>query len=317
MLELPGVTLCCIDTVNHALALRALRASSQGIRFAAIRFITDRSLDEAGIEVRRIEPLRSRDEYSQFVLKSLLSHVDTPHVLLVQWDGYAVNPDAWRDDFLDVDYIGAKWFWHTDGMRVGNGGFSLRSRKLLEALQDPRVVLVEAEDVTIGRSARPLLEREHGIRYATEAQADAFAFEAAYPIGKPFGFHGLFNFCRVVAAGRAGRARRAFHSRHRALAAAGPARPQLPGHGRNGRRRKRSFAASSKPSRRTRPPPRGSPPHRPTRPRFPRSDATNLVRAAAASATSIATAPRVRPPPAAQRRRRPRRHPRSIRFASA
>ena len=28
--------------------------------------------------------------------------------------------------------------------------------------------------------------------------ADRFAFEAAYPVGKPFGFHGLFNFCRVV-----------------------------------------------------------------------------------------------------------------------
>src|SRR6202158_5959100 len=83
-------------------------------------------------------------------------------------------------------------------MRVGNGGFSLRSRKLLLALQDPRIVLTEAEDVTICRAFRPLLEREHGIRFASEATADAFAFEAAYPIGKPFGFHGLFNFCRDV-----------------------------------------------------------------------------------------------------------------------
>jgi tetratricopeptide (TPR) repeat protein len=83
-------------------------------------------------------------------------------------------------------------------MRVGNGGFSLRSRKLLEALQDPRIELVEAEDVTIGRAQRPLLEREYGIRYADDALADRFAFEAAYPIALPFGFHGLYNFCRVV-----------------------------------------------------------------------------------------------------------------------
>ena len=39
--------------------------------------------------------------------------------------------------FSHCDYIGAQWFWHNDGMRVGNGGFSLRSRKLLTALQDP------------------------------------------------------------------------------------------------------------------------------------------------------------------------------------
>src|SRR2546427_442992 len=49
-----------------------------------------------------------------------------------------------------------------------------------------------------GRAFRPLLEREYGIRFASEALADEFAFEAAYPIGKPFGFHGLFNFCRIV-----------------------------------------------------------------------------------------------------------------------
>src|SRR5581483_11878539 len=73
-----------------------------------------------------------------------------------------------------------------------------RSRRLLDALRDPRVTLAEAEDVTIGRVFRPLLEREHGVRFASEAEADRFAFEAAYPIGKPFGFHGLFNFVRVV-----------------------------------------------------------------------------------------------------------------------
>ncbi len=107
-------------------------------------------------------------------------------------------PAAWDAAFLDCDYIGAKWYWHEDGMRVGNGGFSLRSRKLLEALQDPRIVLTDAEDLTIGRTFRRLLEREHGIRFASEELADRFSFEVAYPIGKPFGFHGLFNFCRTV-----------------------------------------------------------------------------------------------------------------------
>ena len=105
---------------------------------------------------------------------------------------------AWDAAFLDCDYIGAKWYWHEAGVRVGNGGFSLRSRKLLAALQDPRIVLVDVEDTTIGRTFRPLLEREHGIRFGDEALADRFSFEAAYPIGKPFGFHGLFNFCRTV-----------------------------------------------------------------------------------------------------------------------
>ena len=116
----------------------------------------------------------------------------------MQWDGYVVNPGAWEAAFLECDYLGAKWFWHSDAMRVGNGGCSLRSRRLLLALQDPRIALVEAEDTTIGRTFRPLLEREHAIRFGGEALADKFAFEAAYPIGKPFGFHGLFNFWQVM-----------------------------------------------------------------------------------------------------------------------
>jgi len=202
MRELPGVTLACVDTLNHGLALRALGHSQRGLRFARALFLTDSvpgNVDvPAGIDVAIIAPLASRDDYSRFVLKSLAHHVDTPHVLLIQWDGYVVNPAAFEASFLECDYIGAKWFWFDDGMRVGNGGFSLRSRKLLAALQDPRIELTEAEDITIGRAYRPLLEREHGIRYASEALADRFAFEAAYPVGLPLGFHGLYNFCRVV-----------------------------------------------------------------------------------------------------------------------
>ncbi len=202
MLDLPGVSLVCIDTANHALALRALGKSREGIRFGRTLLLTDAVPSGVavpdGIDVIAIAPLSSRDAYSQFVLKALLPYVATPHALLVQWDGYVVNPAAWEPAFLDCDYVGAKWYWYDDDMRVGNGGFSLRSRRLLEALQDPRVALDGVEDVTIGRTYRRLLEREHGLRFASEALADRFAFEVAYPIGRPFGFHGLFNFCRTV-----------------------------------------------------------------------------------------------------------------------
>jgi Flp pilus assembly protein TadD len=202
VLSLPGVTLACVDTANHALALRALERSQAGVRFARAALLTDALpaglAVPAGIDIVPIRPIASRDDYSRFVLKDLVDHVTTPHVLLVQWDGYVVNPDAWDPAFVDCDYLGARWFWHTDGHDVGNGGFSLRSRRLLQALRDPRIDLVEAEDLTIGRTFRDLLEREHGIRYGSAALADRFSYEAAYPVGTPFGFHGLFNFCRVV-----------------------------------------------------------------------------------------------------------------------
>src|SRR6266496_3622204 len=100
MLELPGVTLCCIDTEQPKLALRALAISTAHIRFARTLLLTDRPQDAAGIEVALIPRLASREAYSEFVLKKLLDHIGTPHVLLIQWDGYVVHPEAWRDEFL-------------------------------------------------------------------------------------------------------------------------------------------------------------------------------------------------------------------------
>ena len=32
----------------------------------------------------------------------------TDFVLTIQHDGFILNPDAWRDDFFDYDYIGAR-----------------------------------------------------------------------------------------------------------------------------------------------------------------------------------------------------------------
>jgi hypothetical protein len=61
MLQLPGVTLVCVDTLNHALALRAIARSRQGVRFARTLFVTDAipaGVDvPAGVEVTRIAPL--------------------------------------------------------------------------------------------------------------------------------------------------------------------------------------------------------------------------------------------------------------------
>ena len=157
-------------------------------------FVTDRDFAIDGIDCVRIPPIASREAYSRFVMKELAGHIDTDFALLVQWDGFVVNADAWSDEFLDYDYIGAKWIFYDDGHTVGNGGFSLRSKRLLEALGDPHVVPDEAEDVAICRTYRSYLEQAHGIRFAPEPIADRFSFEASYWTSPPFGFHGLFNF---------------------------------------------------------------------------------------------------------------------------
>ena len=60
MLELPDVTLCCVDTANHALALRALARSCEGVSFARALFLTDALSHDvavpAGIDIVPISP---------------------------------------------------------------------------------------------------------------------------------------------------------------------------------------------------------------------------------------------------------------------
>lgn len=151
-----------------------------------------------GIDLVNVGSIQSHEEYSLLVLKGLRSYIDTTHVLLVQWDGYVTNPEMWDDRFLECDYIGAPW---PDGS-VGNGGFSLRSRRLLKALEDDSFSLLSVgEDVTICGHHRRRLEAEFGIVFADPALAGRFSFEidASRVLAgtRTFGFHGVFNLFLV------------------------------------------------------------------------------------------------------------------------
>lgn len=188
-----SITLCCVDCVNQPLAIRALRRSMSALPFAQTLLLTNDFHDLPDMRVERIPALKSHAEYSHFVAKELVAHVHTSHVLLVQWDGYVLNPSAWTEEFLEYDYIGAPWGFHKDAYRVGNGGFSLRSKRLLEALRDPEIVETHPEDVAICRQYRPLLEQRYGIRFAPEVLAERFSFESTTPKNTPFGFHALYN----------------------------------------------------------------------------------------------------------------------------
>lgn len=195
-LDLPEVTLCAVTSVAIPATLAAMRNSLRLVRFGAAMLLTDADRDkisDAEIEVVGIDRLRSRSEYSRFMLKELHRHISTPFVLCVQWDGYVIDPTGWTDEFLDVDYIGAVWPHARGPCQVGNGGFSLRSRHLLRATADLRVEASIAEDIAICQLGRPMLEAEHGVRFAEPGLARRFSYERELTTGGEFGFHGLFN----------------------------------------------------------------------------------------------------------------------------
>ena len=198
---LPQVTLCIVDTRAPALAAASLRHSMAGIDFARVLLFTRNCQPAAplpGIEVVEIAEITSGADYSRFVLHELPSYIHTPFVLVTQWDGFVRQPEAWTDEFLQWDYIGAVWPDQPAGRNVGNGGFSLRSQKLLQAGRDTRITELHPEDLVLGTTHRAMLEAEHGVRFAPPALAHRFAFENRPPRGPVFGFHGPYNLPRVL-----------------------------------------------------------------------------------------------------------------------
>lgn len=196
-LDLTDVTLCAVDTINPRLAARALDISQSQCHFGDA-ILMSHQVVPTQTRIVQIGQLRSLGEYSAFVIKELPGYISTPWVLVVQWDGYVVDSSRWSDDFFQYDYIGSRWLGSSDGRDVGNGGFSLRSARLLNALSDKRFSVPEnaAEDALICTMWRTTLESDYGIRFAPASVADRFSYEYATPERPSFGFHGPFNMWR-------------------------------------------------------------------------------------------------------------------------
>lgn len=186
-LALPRVTLFGADTSKFHLLKKAADISQKDIMFGQVKILTAPDVN-----------FRSKEDYNLFMVKKLNEYIETEFVINIQWDGYILNYKGWSDDFYNYDFIGATWLYH-DGMNVGNGGFSMRSKKLLEVLaNDPEITQTMPEDHQICRTYRRYLENTHGIRFAPAEVADRFSIEAygasilpgANKYSGQFGFHG-------------------------------------------------------------------------------------------------------------------------------
>lgn len=192
-LALRNVTLVTVNCDKIREGIFALEESSKDIEFGAVKLLT--SAETNFENTVRIDPLSSVEAYSKFLVKKLAEYIETDYLLIVQSDGYVKNWKAWSDEFLKFDYIGATW-WYKDGHNVGNGGFSLRSKKLMLALKDdPQIRTLHPEDHIICKTYRTHLERRHGITFAPEGVADRFSIEGYKQPHKQtysgqFGFHG-------------------------------------------------------------------------------------------------------------------------------
>jgi len=178
------------------------------INFSAVKLLTSKSIkDERLVEIPNIKSL---EEFSVFCLKDLVDYVDTGFMLLVQWDGFILNSQSWNKSFLNYDYIGSPWvvkdwsinnFAFPEELRgslvVGNGGFCIRSKKLLEVsstlFRDGVIKRFHPEDIAICVWYRNIFE-SHGISFAPAELSKQFALEGGDFVYKDqFGFHGYYT----------------------------------------------------------------------------------------------------------------------------
>lgn len=191
-LHLPQVTLCAFGSEKYReQQQKALDYSSKDIEFGAVKNI--------------IVPTHTIDEWNKAVVFDLGEHIDTEFALLIHPDGFVVNPEMWRDEFLQYDFIGAPFPLPKDDFsyrdihgtiqRVGNS-VSLRSKKLLDL---PKMLRMEwksfhgfyNEDGYICVNMRHVFE-EHGCVFAPLEVAKYFSHETPLPETKgiiPFAFH--------------------------------------------------------------------------------------------------------------------------------
>ena len=210
MTDLNNVTLLIINTHNPELAITALQYSSKHIKFNCKKILTNRIPNNItdDIEYIQISEFTTREQYSKFVLEELSNYIETEFVMMIHDDGFIINPHLWLDEFLNYDYIGAPWPGSIDQHdgRVGNGGFCIRSKKLLEFCKQFGDI-PDHDDWIIGVTKNEYL-RNNGFKFAPITLAMKFSLELEIPectfdLSNTFGFHGkhhqsTINMCNFL-----------------------------------------------------------------------------------------------------------------------
>lgn len=210
MLHLPNVTLIAVSSVDLSGTDLALQISSHDIEFAAIKFLSSEEWVPSSAKIQMVRiPRLDIVGYSQFILGDLYKYVETEYCLVVQSDGFVLNANKWNPIFLEYDYIGAPWPMDLklqpgnitlDLTRnsVGNGGFSLRSKRLLQ-----ETAKINFHDLSFPTKSEDLIlchflfqeMLNAGVKFPAPELAAQFSIEsptAAYGQNPStsFGFHG-------------------------------------------------------------------------------------------------------------------------------
>lgn len=208
MINLPDVTILSLDCTNRINnTIKSIEKSCEKISFGGVKILSHikPSFLPEGMTFEKTPYIDNLDLYSYYMFFELANHFSTKYVLTVQDHGYIINPELWDYAWLNYDYIGAPWVYHPflyicketgEHVRVGNGGFSLRSKKICEAPKKYGMQLLSQmngynEDINICIYHRKQM-LDLGMQYAPIDVARIFSYETSVPENygiKTFGYH--------------------------------------------------------------------------------------------------------------------------------
>lgn len=200
MIKIPNCTLIALTGLGYKTQehLEAIRKSCQGIEFGEVKLI-------------QLGSIKDIDSWNYSVIYDLPLYINTSHCLLIHSDGYVIHPELWREEWLELDFVGAPWPLPRDSFsyrdecgnlqRVGNS-VSLRSKRLLDLIaQTPKEYFWSFkekygntnEDGYICCHNRVWLEKQ-GCKFAPISVAKYFSKEHEIPENKnikTFAFHSI------------------------------------------------------------------------------------------------------------------------------
>ncbi len=228
MKSLPNVTLISYDNTNDPTrTLRALKYCASLINFAAVVCVCRglsgvRGNDTAGVECLFVSE-RGYPAAMVWEVAGVRNYVQTDYALCIHHDGYILNAEAWNDEWLTFDFIGAPWPrdphpYHPGKSehpgRVGNTGFCLKSKAFMFHTAGLKKEFVRwsqhpdqygqqwGGDTFYSQLQRPNLE-SYGMRFASVEVAARFGWESnieEVPGDRPyaFGFHNFNHENKIV-----------------------------------------------------------------------------------------------------------------------
>lgn len=218
-LDLSKITYLCVlpsktpsGNNNIETILKIGHETSKGINFYNKIIYTPQKPDceTYDFEVREIKDL-SFNQYTPWLLSNLKDLFESEFMINFHADGMIQNRSAWKEQFLDYDYIGAPWEIFING---GNGGFSLRSRALCEGVSEIDLsgfdfnkftggerIIAHNEDVVICRTYEKFLKHK-GVKFAPTELSCKFSTEHFAHEEKDF--YDSFGFHEIEAIQHAG-----------------------------------------------------------------------------------------------------------------